>query len=113
MEVPTAGQAVIDGAGQEIQPAVEPSLALDEVEEQHPGKLEQRQGVTVALGTGQRQRGSQSIQGGPERSKEPPANTFAFERLGRARCIRKRPTGCSDGADQSVEARESHPVRRG
>jgi len=78
-------QAVIHGAREEVRAAIEPALALDEIEEEHAGELQQGERVLVT-GGGTGWHGTlEPLEAATELAKEPGAEGFDGEELGQAR----------------------------
>jgi hypothetical protein len=111
LEMTAGREASVGGARQEVGAAVEPALALHEVQEEDASELEERDGVAVAFGASGN-RLSHAVQCGAERPEEPPPHRLTLECL-RGPCgVPQRPTGCGGRERQPLEAREGDRVRR-
>src|SRR5215207_5796865 len=79
-----AREAAVHFLGQEAVAACEPALGLDEVEEEDPGELEQRQAPPLLAAERRRKLFGHSVQGGLELTKEAAADGFAAQCIGGA-----------------------------
>src|SRR5687768_14879592 len=105
MDPPAPPQTAIHFLCQTALSAAEPPFGLDEVQEQHPGELQQRQPMPVVGLHGPWKRSGHSIQGGAKLPEKAPTNCLGTERVGRP--CRKREIPALTAPSQPRKRNES------
>ena len=103
----------LEAVDQVLPVTIEPSLRLDEVEEQHPCEGRERECVPVGAAARRRAPVGEPHQRGAEGLVEPCRDSFARECLARAQAQRERGLSCERGAALERGERASrHGVER-